>query len=143
MDEVITKLSSLNDNIGNIHRKIDSIDNKISTMDAKFTNDIAKMGRKFADIERQVTDETVSKRLFSSEDCMSRNFRHFESGNRRITSHENMTTLQNSVSLPTTSNNDADLGPLSSVYVGSSNETILLNEIVPDREGELQMFFQE
>ena len=139
MDELITKLSSLNDNIGNIHRKIDSINKRISTMDAKFTNDIAKMGRKFADIERQMTrlDETVSKRLFSSEDCMSRNFRHFESGNRRITSHENMTKLQNSVSFSSTSNNDADQESSSSVHVRSSNEVILLNGIVPDREGEL------
>ena len=122
MDEVVRKLSSLDDSIKHVCRRLDAMDEKVAAMDENINN----VERKF------------NKRLLKVENGLDQDERYFKSIDQRIASLENRTALQNSAS---SSSRDNDAGPsnMSSVNVAYNNnmdETIELREMAPTLRGE-------
>ena len=118
MDEVFRKLSFLDDSVRHVCRRLDVIDERFVAMDENIRN--------------------FNKRLLKAESGMDKDNGYFKSIDQRIASLENGTTLQNSAS-SSSRTNDAGPSNMSSVNVAYNNnmdEVIELREMAPALRGE-------
>ena len=126
MEEVVRKLSSLDDSIKHVCRRLDAMDEKFAAMDEKINIKVVEIERK------------SSRRLRKVQSGMDKDERYFKSIDQRIDSRENKTALPNSAS-SSSRTNDAGPSNMSSVNVAYNNnmdEVIELREMAPALRGE-------
>ena len=134
MDEVTSKLSSLNEYIENIYKRLDNIDRRVDSMIDNYfrmEEQIRNVNENIHDVEGKVSnmERKINKRLLKLDNCG----RDFRSVDQKIASLENITTLRDSIiQFPSSRKNDPGPSVISAVNDGHRNEmgeAIVLNNI--------------